>query len=184
MTPDFLAARLMDLALVSLLGGVAYLDWKTRRIPNQLTVAGLAAALLLRVPLGLPALVQGLEGAGVAFAVGLVLFAIGAVAGGDAKLLTAVGAFTGPSQFVGALAATCVVGAVIAVGAAARRRALPLMMLQTYEVARFWKSAGQAGAARGLSDSGAMTIPYGVAIAIGSLLWWFEGAAISRALFS
>ncbi|NLX97701.1 MAG: prepilin peptidase [Rhodopirellula sp.] len=73
-------------------------DWRTRKLPNWLTVSALAAALLLHTILaGLPGLANALLGFAVGFGILLVLWLIGGSGGGDVKLMGALGAWLGVS---------------------------------------------------------------------------------------
>jgi prepilin peptidase CpaA len=159
-----------DVTLTTFVCTAAWLDWATSRIPNWLTVGGLAAALLLRA-LDY-SVVHGLEGCGVAFVVALMLYALGAVGGGDVKLLTAVGAFLGLSEVAGGLAAIAVAGAGFALVNVIRRGLLPLLVLNTFDLLRSWSTLAR-GRASTLKSPGVLTIPYGVPIAAGTLFWWF-----------
>ena len=85
------------------LAAAAVWDLKFRRIPNLLTVSGLLVALILRGIQGASPLIDGVIGAGVAALVSLPLFALGALGGGDGKLLIAIGGFMGPVRLAGAL---------------------------------------------------------------------------------
>jgi hypothetical protein len=40
---------------------------------------------------------------------------------------------------------------------------------------KHWATFGRRGANRSFASVGALTIPYGIAIAAGALLWWFAG---------
>jgi prepilin peptidase CpaA len=168
-----------DLALIGLVCTAAWLDFTTHRIPNWLTVTGLAAALTLRAPLGSAALVSGLEGLGVGLAVSLGLYAVRAIGGGDVKLLAAVGAFFGfPAVFSG-LALMAVLGGAFALVSVVRRGLLPLLIFNTVDLVKSWRSLGRAGQVRTLDSPGALTIPYAVPIAMGTLIWWFgEGVRL------
>jgi prepilin peptidase CpaA len=166
-------------AVTGLVCTAAWWDFTTHRIPNWLTVTGLVAALLLRALLGLGALVHGLEGAGLALAVSLVLYALKAIGAGDVKLLAAVGAFLGSGDVVGAMALMAVLGGAFALGSMIRRGLLPLLIFNTVDLVKSWRSWGQAGQFRTLESPGALTIPYGVPIALGTLIWWFgEGVRL------
>jgi prepilin peptidase CpaA len=157
----------------------AWFDLRTQRIPNSLTVAGLAIALILRVPLGLAALLQGLAGLALALAVSLVLYAIRAIGGGDVKLLAGVGAFMGSSEILGALGLIAVLGAGFAVISVIRRGLLPLLIFNTIDLVKSWRSLGQSGQIRKLESPAALTIPYAIPIALGTLIWWFgEGVRL------
>src|SRR4051794_18997070 len=111
--------------LVILVCTAAYWDATTGRIPNQLTVAGLLSALLLRAPLGLDRLFEGCGGFAVALGVAVVLYALRAIGGGDVKLLSSVGAFLGTSEVLGALGLIAVLGAGYALLTVSLRGFLP-----------------------------------------------------------
>ncbi len=71
-------------------------DWRTRRLPNWLTVGGLAAALLMHgVVNGFGGLAFALCGFATGFGFLLVLWLIGGGGGGDVKLMGALGAWLG-----------------------------------------------------------------------------------------
>lgn len=171
-----------DLALVLVVCLAAWSDVRTRRIPNRLTIVGLLVALSLRVLLGAIPLWQGVLGAGLALGITLPLFALGILGGGDTKLLTAVGAFLGPPAFIGALAVSCVAGAVMALIDAARRGLLLLLFIRLLDAVTFSRSLGRYGQAQRLSTPGALTVPFGLAVAIGALAWRFAGQEIMGVL--
>ena len=98
--------------LVILVCTAAYWDATTGRIPNELAVAGLVSVLLLRAPLGLDRLLEGVVGFGLAFGIAIVLYALRAIGGGDVKLVASVGAFFGTSDVIGALGLIAVLGSV------------------------------------------------------------------------
>src|SRR6478672_11867784 len=97
--------------LVILVCTAAYWDATTGRIPNQLTVAGLLSIMLLRAPLGLDRLFEGIGGFVLAFGIAVVLYALRAIGGGDVKLLASVGAFLGTNEVLGGLGLIAVLGA-------------------------------------------------------------------------
>jgi prepilin peptidase CpaA len=171
-------ALLKSLALVVVLVVAAISDVRTRRIPNSLVLGGLAVALLARVPDGLSGTALGAAGAGVGLVIGLALFALGALGGGDGKLLMVVGAFFGPVQFLGALLAIAIAGGVLAVAMAIAGGTILPAMLSTGRLLRYLLTFGRGGELRTLESSGAQRIPYGVAIAAGSLAWWFWGGQL------
>lgn len=160
-------------ALISLLGLSVWFDVRSRRIPNVLTMAGLLAALVLRGWLGVGPLVDGVEGAGVGLGLALLPFALGMLGGGDVKLLAAVGAFMGPGRFLGAFLVIALVGGALALLEALRRRAAREVMSRSFAVVKYLVVLGRFGYRPTLESQGAMTVPYGVAIAVGSLGWWF-----------
>ena len=153
-------------------------DVQSRRIPNWLTASGLVVALALRLVMGRDSLVGGLSGAGLAALVSVPFFAVGALGGGDGKLLIAIGGFMGPTRLAGALLMIALVGGALAVLDAYRRGILLLVWLNVVDLLKHWLTFGRRGKRIGLSSPGAVTIPYGVAIAAGSIVWWFWGARI------
>ena len=165
-------------AFLAILLVAAGLDVRTGRIPNVLTLGGLISGLLLRAWGGADALAHGLLGAGLALLVALPFFAVRALGGGDVKLLVVVGAFLGEGRLVGALLLIAILGGLIAVGEAVRRGVIVPVVLNSVDMMKRWATLGHKGARRSLSSPGAVSIPYGVAIALGAIAWWFWGGNV------
>jgi hypothetical protein len=55
----------------------------------------------------------------------------------------------------------------------ARKRLLLLLFINTVELFRTRRMVAREGTARALDSPGALTIPYAVPIAVGTLMWWF-----------
>ena len=86
-----------DLSLLALLSLAVFTDLKSRRIPNSLTFGFTGLAVAMAGYSG--ELPFALLGAAVALVPGFVLWMLGgAIRAGDAKLLMAVGALTGPLE--------------------------------------------------------------------------------------
>ena len=105
---------LLLLPMLALLAYAAVQDLRTRRIRNWLTlclvVTGLAHSIASSHA---PTLGQSLLGMLAGFALPLVLFVMGALGGGDVKLLAGVGAWLGAGGVVAVFLAAAVVGMVI-----------------------------------------------------------------------
>lgn len=142
-------------------------DIRNRRLPNRLTVAGLAAALLLRAFAGPAAVLDGLGAGLAALAISLPLFAVGGIGGGDAKLLAALGAFAGLQQLWPALLTAGVLGGVLALALTIRGRVVVAALLNVGALGRYILSGGRRGSRPRLDSPGAIRVPYGVAIALG-----------------
>lgn len=166
---------LASAALSLLLLAAAWMDFRSRRIPNALTMSGLAAALVLRAFVGPQAVIDGLLGALLAFVLTLPLLMLGVMGGGDAKLLMAIGGYMGPRNFLWAGVLIAIIGGMMAVVDAGRRGALLPVLHNCGQIMKHWATMGQRGANRSFASVGALTIPYGIAIAAGALLWWFAG---------
>jgi prepilin peptidase CpaA len=153
----------------------AVVDLKSRRIPNALTISALVAGLLLRAPLGLEAVGVGILGAGLGLVLSGPFFLAGALGGGDVKLIGAVGAFMGPGRLIGACLLIALIGGVVALLDAARRGVLRIALMNVVLLVVGWLSRGRSQPPPTLDSPSAMTIPYGVPIAMGALAWWFWG---------
>jgi len=155
-------------------------DISSRRIPNVLTVVGMVVGPVVWGLLEGPgAGVASVMGGAFALLVGMGLFMVGAVGGGDAKLLAVTGAFLGPARLVNALLVIGITGAVLAIAVAFARGRLFWTIGATWRFAIGLVTQRGTGRVRGIGSPGAITVPYGVAIAAGSLLtWWAYGSGM------
>ena len=169
---------LTTVVFVLTVGAAGILDLRTRRIPNRLTVGSLLLALVLNAVAGLGALSDALMGAGLGLAVGVLLFAARALGGGDGKLLVAVGAYLGLSRFPGALLLIGILGGFLGLGEAIRRGVILPSVYNAVGMLRRWVTFRRGGEIRTLESPGAVTVPYGVAIAVGAIAWWFWGVPL------
>lgn len=158
------------IALMGVLAIASVSDYTSRRIPNVLTAGAFVVALALRALVGADVLLDGLAGACLALLIALPVFARRGIGGGDAKLLIAVGAFVGPSVLVPVLLATALVGGVMSLGAAALRGTLLPVLFNTRDLLGNVLTLGRRGARTSLDTPGAVSVPYGVAIALGTVI--------------
>jgi prepilin peptidase CpaA len=165
--------------LVLILLGASWTDVRSRRIPNWLTMGGIVAGLVVRAWMGPGPLAGGAFGVALAFVLALPFFATGVLGGGDAKLLMAVGAFMGPGDLASASLVIALTGGVVALIEAARRGMLLPTLASCGSLLARWVTFGRRGGDRSRALTERLTVPYGVAIAAGSLLWWFAGGLVS-----
>jgi prepilin peptidase CpaA len=166
------------IAFVALAGTAGLYDIWTRRIPNWLTLCMLVVALFLRAFAGLAPLSAGIGGAFCGLLVALALFKLGALGGGDGKLLIGVGAFLGYERLPGALLAIGVLGGLLGVLEAVRCGVILPAVVNAGNMIRRWFTLGRSGERRTLDSPGALAVPYGAAISAGAILWWFWGGAV------
>ena len=159
-------------------------DIRYRRIPNAVTVTGVVVALALRAFPGGETLAAGLGGALIGLALGVAFFALGAIGAGDAKLIAAFGAFFGPLPFLQALALGVVLGGVFALADAAMRGLLPLLVARSVQAVRGGFRGEFAAPSVAHGESRRLSIPYGVPLAIGAVVWKFHGRALLEVLGS
>ena len=116
-----MSALVTYLPLLLMVACAAVIDARTRRIPNWLCLMVLLAGVGEAVQGDLP-LTWGasLAGFGVGFVLLFPAFALGAMGGGDVKLLAAIGAWTGPVGVIVVLVIASLVGMGIAIAQAAR----------------------------------------------------------------
>lgn len=148
-------------------------DVRTNRIPNIVIGIGVFLAVALQGVSGFGALGATLLGGGVALVVGFSLFALGAIGGGDAKLFMVVGAFMGPVGFFYAFLASAIVGGVLAIAVAVRRGVVVPVLLGCKDLVINAFTFGRAGMRPSSDKAYAVTVPYGAAIALGSVATWF-----------
>ena len=115
------AAHLLPLVpLFALLAWAAVEDARVRRIRNWLTLSMILTGFAHQ---GWDGATTSAAGLGAGFGLTVVLFVLGAVGGGDVKLMAGVGAWVGPGGAVAVFLAEAVIGmAIVLVQAAAAGR--------------------------------------------------------------
>ena len=93
-----MALRMAAFACLALVFVAMLHDWKTRKIPNYLTLGGIVFGIVIHAATGgLKGAGFSLLGAGMCLVLPAIQFARGEMGGGDVKLFAAVGAIVGPS---------------------------------------------------------------------------------------
>ncbi len=157
----------------------AVFDVQQHRIPNWLTYPGMVSGIVLRgVLFGWKGLGSAVEGFAFAGGVMLLFYAVRAMGAGDVKLMAAIGSLLGPRQSVVVLVATAICGGVLAIGYALYRGRMWATIKNVGSVLRFHAWAGlRAHPELNLDNPTALRMPYGLAIAAGTLyalllMWW------------
>lgn len=163
-----------DLALLLLVALAAGTDLASRRIPNRLLQAGVASAVLLHLagPAPAAALLWGAAGALTGLALFLPLYCLRGMAAGDVKLLATVGAFATPLAVAQVAVATVLFGGLMALAVVLARGRLRALLANMAVLVRPWlmRLAGMPAVAEPLPAASVGSIPYGVAIALGTAL--------------
>jgi prepilin peptidase CpaA len=161
--------------LMLLLAGAAISDYRVHRIPNWLLMSGAIFGVICNTALA-PSpyanILFPLAGLGLGLVLFLPLYLVRAMGAGDVKLLAMVGAFLGPGDTFRAALASMIVGGVLSIvfvlaRGTARRMFHNLGSL--FQVGLLSVAGGSKPNLRIGADVSAGKLPYGVAIAIGTI---------------
>jgi prepilin peptidase CpaA len=146
-------------------------DFRTRKIPNWLTVPAIVGGLLLRTLLGGWAGARSsLEGAGLALALLLPLVLLRALGAGDWKLMGAVGAFLGPVLFLFVLFGSIMVSGLMAAVEMARTKRVKETFRNMAILVKGFVSFGlRKNPEISLDNPRLMKLPFGVAVAVSTI---------------
>ena len=157
------------LVLAAMLGFAVYVELKERRIPNWLTLSGMALGLLIGYLHGEAAFWMSLGGLVIGFGFLFIFYVFGGLGGGDVKLMGAAGALMGADLIKPALFYTAFIGAFLAVMMVVWRKDFWARIGWGVRRLAFWRKANGEQPAPGSP----IAVPYGVAIAVGCLLALF-----------
>jgi len=158
------------LLLLPLATVVIYYDVRFRRIPNLVVLSALVAGLCINTSfLGFAGALSSLKGLGLAFLPMFLMHIFGALGAGDVKLFAAVGAVVGVALVPTTFVVVVMLGAVLAIYSMLRSGTvfstlhgvlrIFVGILPGWEMPRFAMPADRSH-----------TIPYGVAIMVGSVI--------------
>lgn len=156
--------------LLSLAVAITYYDVRYRRIPNAVVLTTLVCGLVISTFTGgLAGLVNGLGGFALAFGLSIFLHFLGAMGAGDVKLFAAIGSVIGVHLVLPAFGLIALIGGVIAIFTVIRARAgwttMHGVLSLLISFLPGWKMLRSQ-----VSQDRRLTVPYGVAITLGSLI--------------
>jgi prepilin peptidase CpaA len=157
------------LALTFLAG---WLDWRTRRIPNWLTVGGFFVGITLHSWMaGWRGAITAFEGAGLALLILLPLVLKRALGAGDWKLMGGLGALLGPGMFLFVLLASVFVSGLMALVLLVLTKRVKTTLRNLVVLVRGFFSFGlRAHPEISLDNPKLLKLPFGVAAMIGTLI--------------
>jgi prepilin peptidase CpaA len=146
-------------------------DFRTRKIPNWLTVPAFCIGVSLRTALtGWAGAKASLEGAGLALILLLPLVLMRALGAGDWKLMGAVGAFLGPMLFLFVLVGSIFVSGLMAIVEMMRTRRVRETFQNLLVLVRGFISFGlRTNPEISLDNPRLLKLPFGVAVAISTV---------------
>ena len=159
--------------LVLLVVLAAIHDFQRRRIPNWLTLCGLIAGILLQSAMG-AGWQTALTGVALSLAIYAPLWLLRAVGAGDVKLMAAIGAFTGPRDWLAIFLITAVLGGVTALVVVLWKRQLGQTLRNVGWI--LWQGVRFRAPHHGrpeldVAHPRAVTLPHGVVIGVATLVW-------------
>jgi prepilin peptidase CpaA len=165
----------VEVLAVMLASGAGWLDWRSRRIPNWLTVPALALGIALStLAWGWPGTKAALEGAGLGLGLLLPFVVVRGLGAGDWKLMGALGAFLGPSRLVAVLLGTVFIAGIMAVAQMLRSRRLVQTLRNVWILILSFITFGWRGQREQitLDNPGLMSLPFGVAATLSTVLFF------------
>ena len=156
------------------------LDWRYRRIPNWLTVSGLAGGVAVNTILyRWPGLKAALLGTLLGLGLLLPFVLVRSLGAGDWKLAGALGACLGPRQLFSVLMGTVLVAGVMALAVVIWKGRLKRTLVNIAHLLAALFSLRMPGSEVSLDDPQSTKIPFGVAVAL-TVLFYGMGRAMGK----
>lgn len=156
--------------LVPLAAIIAYYDVRYRRIPNAFVLATLIAGLSMHAIFGgLAGVAASAGGCALAFVMMFTLHVFGAMGAGDVKLFAAIGAVTGASLVLPTFLVVILTGGLLAIVSMVRSGRVKTTMFRVMQIFVGMLPGWQMPKFAVPADR-SHTIPYGVAITMGSII--------------
>ena len=156
--------------LLAIAGG--WTDWRSRRIPNWLTVPGLVLGIAVNSWLhGWPGAKASLLGAGLGLALLLPFVLIRSLGAGDWKFVGALGAFLGPENLLTVLVLGILVNGLMALIMIVRKKRLRETLRNLGRMLAAFLTMHLPGPDLTLDNPDLVKVPFGVAVAIAVILY-------------
>ncbi|HEX8814616.1 MAG TPA: A24 family peptidase [Terriglobales bacterium] len=166
-------------AAVAAIAGVT--DWRSRRIPNWLTVPALGVGIAVNTVLrGWPGAKDALLGAALGLLVLLPFVLIRSLGAGDWKLAGALGAFLGPNGLLAVLFMTILIAGAMALALVIWRGRLWQTLKNIGRMLGAFFSLHLPGGELTLDDPKSTKVPFGVAMAVAAIVYTARQALGAR----
>jgi len=147
-------------------------DWRSRRIPNWLTVPGFLVGVAVNVlAYGWLGLRASLLGAGLGLLLLLPFVFLRSLGAGDWKLAGALGAFVGWEALLDLLMGSVLVAGIMALGLVIYKQRLKETLRNIGRLLASMLTFRMPGAEVSLDNPQSLKVPYGVALALTTLLF-------------
>jgi len=147
-------------------------DWRSRRIPNWLTVPGVVLGIAVNTAMrGWTGTREAVLGAGLGLLLLLPFVWIRSLGAGDWKLIGALGAFLGPRHLMAVLFAALLVAGVMAFVLVVYKRRVGQTLRNILRMFGALFSFHMPAAEVSLDNPDALKIPFGVAVSIAVVLY-------------
>jgi prepilin peptidase CpaA len=162
---------LLGLAM-TLAVAAGWTDWRWRRIPNWLTVPGVLAGIAANASAaGLSGVKTSLLGAGLGLLLLLPFVLVRSLGAGDWKLAGALGAIVGPGVLLDLLMGSIFVAGIMAIALVIYKRRLKQTLGNIGRLLKSMLTFRMPGAEVSLDNPDSLKIPYGVALALTTLVF-------------
>jgi prepilin peptidase CpaA len=157
---------------VALAAVAGYTDWRSRRIPNWLTVPGLLLGIAANTALGgWSGLKTSLLGAGLGLLLLLPFVIVRSLGAGDWKLAGALGAIVGPGVLIDLLMVSVFVAGIMALGLVIYKRRFTETLRNMGRLLLSMVTFRMPGPEVSLDNPQSLKVPYGVALALTTVLY-------------
>jgi prepilin peptidase CpaA len=159
--------------IIGFVVATAYSDFRWRKIPRRVTVVALIAGLLASWYFGY--LLSSLLAALFAFCISMGLFSLGAIGGGDVKLITALAAMLGLQPWGRAMEFTIFIACGMAMIQVVRHGAIRQTLSNMAELVQWFFKAGlRPHPALHVKNAAVLRSPFAVAVALGTIFVLFR----------